>query len=273
MPERACQGDTLRRVPHVTVHCEISCNIGSISLDRPKARNAFDGAMVRELTRAFNAMAMNDEVRAIILRSEGEVFSAGADLAWMQRMAALSHQDNLADARQLAKLMRSVDLCPKPCIARIQGPALGGAVGLIACCDIAISVEDAVFGLSEVRLGLIPAVIGPYVLRAIGHRASRKLFLTGERITAAEALRLGLIHEAVPHDQLDDAIRQQADAVLAGGPQAQASAKALISDLFPIGETIEEMTVERIAAIRAGAEAREGLAAFLEKRKPWWAGP
>lgn len=246
--------------------------VAVFTLDRPEVRNAFDGATIDELTLAYREAAGDGVIRAVVLQAEGEVFSAGADLAWMQRMADASPEENLADARRLAQLMQLVDTCPKPTIARVQGAALAGAVGLIACCDIAVAAEKAEFGLSEVRLGLIPAVIGPYVVRAIGPRAARRLFLTAERIKAPEALRLGLVHETVPANALDDAVARHVVAILAGGPDAQAAAKKLVADVArPIDEGLIEETARRIAAIRATAEAREGLAAFLAKRKPQWA--
>lgn len=246
--------------------------VAVLTIDRPEVRNAFDGAMIDELTRAYREAAGDGAIRAVVLQAEGEVFSAGADLAWMQRMAEASPEENLADARRLAQLMRLVDICPKPTIARIQGTALAGAVGLIACCDIAIAAEKAEFGLSEVRLGLIPAVIAPYVVRAVGPRAARRLFLTAHRIKAPEARHLGLVHETVAAAGLDDAVARQIAAILAGGPAAQAAAKQLVADVaLPIDEALIEETARRIAAIRASPEAREGLAAFLAKRKPQWA--
>lgn len=246
--------------------------VAVLTIDRPEVRNAFDGAMIEALANAYRQAAGDDAIRAVVLQAEGDVFSAGADLVWMQRMADASPEENLADARLLAQLMQLVDTCPKPTIARIQGVALAGAVGLIACCDIAIATEKAEFGLSEVRLGLIPAVIGPYVVRAIGPRAARRLFLTAHRIKAPEALRLGLVHETVAANGLDDAVARQLVAILAGGPAAQAAAKKLVADVAPaIGEDLIEETARRIAAIRASPEGREGLAAFLAKRKPQWA--
>jgi len=256
----------------VSLRVEQRGAVAVLTIDRPEARNAFDGAMIDELTRAYREAAGDGAIRAVVLQAEGEVFSAGADLAWMQRMAEASPQENLADARRLAQLMRLVDTCPKPTIARIQGTALAGAVGLIACSDIAIAAESVEFGLSEVRLGLIPAVIAPYVVRAVGPRAARRLFLTAERIKAPEALRLGLVHETVAANGLDDAVARQIAAILAGGPAAQAAAKQLVADVArAVDEALIEETARRIAAIRASPEAREGLAAFLAKRKPQWA--
>jgi methylglutaconyl-CoA hydratase len=256
----------------VSLRVEQRGAVAVLTIDRPEVRNAFDGAMIEELSTAYRDAAGDDAIRAVVLQAEGEVFSAGADLAWMQRMAEASAEENLADARRLAQLMRLVDTCPKPVVARVQGTALAGAVGLIACCDIAIAAEKAEFGLSEVRLGLIPAVIGPYVVRAVGPRAARRLFLTAERIKAPEARHLGLVHETVPANGLDDAVARHLVAILAGGPAAQAAAKKLIADVArPIDDDLIEETARRIAAIRATPEAREGLAAFLAKRKPKWA--
>ena len=243
-----------------------------LTISRPEARNAFDGAMVADLSLAYDEAGRDGAVRIVLLQAEGKVFSAGADLRWMQRMADASPDENLADARSLALLMQRVDTCAKPTIARIQGTALGGAVGLIACCDIAVAAEAAEFGLSEVRLGLIPAVISPYVVRALGPRAARRLVLTAERISAAEALRLGLVHEVVRLTGLDEAVARVIGSLLAGGPMAQAAAKTLVADVSrPIDEGLIAATAQRIAAIRASAEARDGLAAFLAKRKPPWA--
>jgi len=256
----------------VSVRLEQQGSVAAVILDRPEVRNAFDGTTIDALIGAFGKAAGDDAVRVVILQAEGTAFSAGADLAWMKRMAGASPEENLADARRLAELMRVVDTCPKPTIARVQGAAIGGAVGLVACCDIAIAAETAEFGLSEVRLGLIPAVIGPYVVRAIGPRAARRLFLTAHRIKAPEAQHLGLVHEAVAASTLDDAVARSVDAILAGGPKVQAAAKSLIADMArPIDAGLIEDTARRIADIRATAEAREGLSAFLEKRKPRWA--
>lgn len=245
--------------------------VAVLTLDRPEVLNAFDEGLIVELTRAFAEAGTDATVRAVLLRAEGKAFSAGADLAWMRRAADASPEDNLADARQLAELMRVVDSCPKPTLARVQGAAFGGAVGLVACCDIAIAVPQARFSLSEVRLGLIPGAISPYVVRAIGQRVARRLFLTAERFSAEEALRYGLVHEVVPEDTLDDAVRRCLSDILAGGPQAVAAAKKLAVDMdAPISvERIEE-SARRIASIRSSTEAREGLAAFFAKRKPGW---
>lgn len=245
--------------------------VAILTLDRPEVLNAFDEGLIAELTRAFSEAGTDAGVRAVLLRAEGKAFSAGADLAWMRRAADASPEDNLADARQLAELMRVVDTCPKPTLARVQGAAFGGAVGLVACCDIAIAVPQARFSLSEVRLGLIPGAISPYVVRAIGQRAARRLFLTAERFSSEDALRYGLVHEIAAPETLDEAVQRCLSDILAGGPEAIAAAKKLAVDMAgPItAERIEE-SARRIASIRSSIEAREGLAAFFAKRKPGW---
>jgi methylglutaconyl-CoA hydratase len=246
--------------------------VATVTLNRADVHNAFNDAVIADMTDALRRLGADDKVRAVVLRAEGKSFSAGADLGWMQRMAGYGHAENLADAGALAELMRVLNFLPKPTVARVQGAAFGGGVGLIACCDIAIASDAAAFSLSEVRLGLIPAVISPYVVAAIGERAARRYFLTAERFDAAEALRLGLVHQVVPADQLDAAV----DSILArlseGGPAAQRAAKDLIFAVAhrPVDAGLIHDTAERIATIRASAEGREGLAGFLEKRKPAW---
>jgi methylglutaconyl-CoA hydratase len=211
-------------------------------------------------------------VRVLVLTGAGRSFSAGADLNWMRRTASYGEAENLADARALARLMQTLNELPKPTVARVNGPALGGGTGLVACCDVVIASEQAVFGTTEVRLGLIPSVIGPYVLAAIGPRHARRLMLTGERISAAEALRLGLVHDVVASEQLDLTVERMVGELLKSGPDAIAAAKRLIRDLSgrPIEPALIDETAQRIAALRATPEAREGIGAFLEKRAPGW---
>jgi methylglutaconyl-CoA hydratase len=243
-----------------------------LTLARPEVRNAFDGALIAALTEAYDEAAREDGVRAVVLRSAGPVFSAGADLAWMRRMAEAPAEENIADARALARLMEAVDLCPKPTLAAVQGPALAGALGLVCASDIVIAAPQAEFAVSEVRLGLIPAVISPYLIRAVGARAARDLVLTARRIAAAEAHRLGIVHEVAEPGGLDAALEKTLAAVLSGGPAALAAAKMLIRDVDGrSGRALAEETARRIAAIRSSAEGREGIAAFLERRKPGWA--
>ena len=243
-----------------------------ITLNRPEVHNAFDDRLIAELTAALAALAADDAVRAVVLTGSGRSFSAGADLNWMRRTSTYGEAENLADARALARLMQTLNELPKPTVARVNGAALGGGTGLVACCDIAVASADARFGTTEVRLGLIPAVIGPYVVAAIGVRPARRLMLTGERIAAAEAASLGLVHEVVPADQLDGAVAAVLDQVLKGGPGALAAAKRLVRDLAgrPIDAELIDDTARRIAALRASPEAREGVGAFLDKRPPGW---
>jgi methylglutaconyl-CoA hydratase len=243
-----------------------------ITLNRPEIHNAFDDRLIAELTAALAALAHDDAVRVVVLTGSGKSFSAGADLNWMRRTSTYGEAENLADARALAKLMATLNELPKPTIARVNGAALGGGTGLVACCDIVVASSHAMFGTTEVRLGLIPAVIGPYVVAALGVRQARRLMLTGERIGAAEAARIGLVHEVVAADELDAAIATILDHLLKGGPDALAAAKRLVHDLAgrPIDAELIDYTARRIAALRATPEAREGVAAFLDKRPANW---
>jgi methylglutaconyl-CoA hydratase len=243
-----------------------------ITLNRPEVHNAFDDRLIAELTAALSVLAADDAVRAVVLTGSGRSFSAGADLNWMRRTSTYGEAENLADARALAGLMVTLHELSKPTIARVNGAALGGGAGLVACCDIAVASADARFATTEVRLGLIPAVIGPYVVAAIGIRQARRLMLTGERIAAAEAARIGLVHDVVPAERLDGAVAALLDDLFKGGPGALAAVKHLLRDLAgrPIGADLVDDTARRIAALRATAEAREGVAAFLAKRHPGW---
>jgi methylglutaconyl-CoA hydratase len=243
-----------------------------LTLDRPEIHNAFDDRLIAELAAALARLGEDDAVRVLVLTGAGRSFSAGADLNWMRRTSTYGEAENLADAGALARLMQTLNELPKPTVARVNGAALGGGTGLVACCDIVVASERAVFGTTEVRLGLIPAVIGPYVLAAVGPRHARRLMLTGERITATEAARLGLVHEVVPAEQLDEATSRVVAELLKGGPAALAAAKRLIHGLAgrPIEPALIDDTARRIAALRATPEAREGVGAFLEKRAPDW---
>ncbi len=248
--------------------------VATLTLDRPRVHNAFDEAMIAELTAALVAQAGDPTVRVVVLAATGKSFCAGADLGWMGRAADFTAAENLADARALAGLMSTLDGLPKPTIALVHGPAYGGGVGLVACCDVVVATPAARFQLSEVKLGLIPAVISPYVVAAIGARQARRYFLTAETMPADEALRLGLVH-ALCADEADlMATRDRLlEAFGSGGPEAIADAKDLIATLASRsidGRVIEE-TAGRIARRRTHAEAREGIAAFLEKRTPRWA--
>jgi methylglutaconyl-CoA hydratase len=246
--------------------------VATVTLARPEVHNAFDEALIADLTRALKALDADPAVRVVVLAGQGRSFCAGADLTWMQRMAGYDHAANLADAGALAAMLAALDRSAKPTIARVHGAAYGGGVGLIACCDIAIAAEEATFALSEARLGLIPATIGPYVVAAIGRRAARRYFLTAERFGAAEALAVGLVHAVVPAAGLDARVREIVDQLLAAGPRAQAESKALIRAVAgrAIDDTVIADTVEWIAAVRASPEGREGIAAFLERRPPAW---
>ncbi|MEO5862157.1 MAG: enoyl-CoA hydratase/isomerase family protein [Burkholderiales bacterium] len=249
-----------------------AADILTITLNRPDIHNAFDDRLIDELMQALRSAAQNPDVRLVVLTGTGKSFSAGADLNWMRRMAVYTEEENYHDAMALGELMGTLNRLPKPTIARVNGSAYGGGVGLIACCDIAIGVTEAQFALSETKLGLIPAVISPYVVAAIGEKKSRRYFLTGERFSAAEARAFGLLNEIVPADQLDLAVTRVAALLLEAGPIAQAEAKDLISAVAhrPVTDSLITDTAERIARVRISPEGQEGLAAFLDKRKPNW---
>ncbi|MDI4658399.1 enoyl-CoA hydratase/isomerase family protein [Xanthobacter autotrophicus] len=245
--------------------------VAILTLDRPEVRNAFDDALILALTRAYDAATINPDVYAVLLRANGPIFCAGGDLNWMRRMAAYSRHENLADAMALASLMRTIDLCPKPTLVRVHGSAFAGATGLIAASDIVVAVPEAEFAVTEVRIGLIPSVISPYLVRAMGARQARRYFLTAERFSAATALALGLVHEVVPAEELDAAIARHLKALKAASPGAMAATKALVAAVDrPFDQTVMQDTARRIADQRASADGREGVSAFLEKRKPTW---
>jgi methylglutaconyl-CoA hydratase len=248
-------------------------SVAHIVLARPEARNALDGAMVRELREAVGAASAREDIRVIVLAGRGAVFCAGADIEWMKTAAGFTREQNLADAGELHELFETVDRSPKAVVACVQGAALGGGAGLVAVADVAVAEEGARFGFSEVRLGLVPAVISPYVVRKIGVSAARELFLTGERFTAGRAGELGLVHRVVPLDELDAAVDARVQELLQASPGAIAAAKSLIRSVQarPV-EDVRELTIETIAERRASAEGQEGLSAFLEKRKPDWVG-
>jgi methylglutaconyl-CoA hydratase len=257
--------------PAVTV-ADDARGVRTLALARPERHNAFDDALIAELTARLEQAAKDEAVRIVVLTGEGPSFSAGADVAWMRRAADYDEEKNLDDARGLARLVTTLDRLPKPTIARVNGAAIGGGVGLVAICDVAVASEAAVFALSEVRLGLIPAVVAPFVVRAIGARHARRLFLTAERIDATAARAIGLVHDAVPGDMLDDHVQGFVTHLLKGGPNALARAKRLVDVVAyrqPDEESLEA-TAQLIARVRAGDEAKEGLAAFLDKRPPVW---
>lgn len=246
--------------------------VATVTLDRPEVHNAFDDMLIARLTEVFRELGGKDDVRVVVLTAEGKSFSAGADLGWMRRMAGYSDEENQRDAMGLALMMEAIDRCPKPTLAVVQGAAYGGGVGLISACDIAIASDRATFSLSEVRLGIIPAVISPYVLAAISERAARRYFLTGERFSCTEAKRIGLVHECVQDDKLAEARDLMVGALLQCGPKAQAHAKDMIHVVrnSESGPDLMRFTARCIAQVRASDEGREGLSAFLEKRKPRW---
>ncbi|HEB52228.1 MAG TPA: hypothetical protein ENI87_03120 [bacterium] len=245
--------------------------VREIRLNRPDVRNAFNGVVVDELHDAFAAAGVDDQTRVVVLRGNGKSFSAGADLAWMKDQASLPHADNAAGADRMARMFLAIARCPKPVVGRIHGHALGGGSGLTAAVDTAICTEDCLFGLTEVKLGIVPAVISPFVLQKIGAGRARTLFLTGERFDGREAQRIGLVHRAVPEADLDAAVDRVVKELLSAGPAAVASAKELIRAVAHLSlEDAIPVTSKWIADLRATDEAREGFAAFLEKRKPNW---
>ena len=248
--------------------------IARIWLDQPEARNAFDDIVIAELTQAFIDAGAAPQVKAIVLGANGPAFCAGANLNWMRRMADYSRDENLADAGKLADMLRTIADCPKPTIARVQGDVYAGGMGLVAACDIAVSVDSAWYCLSEVKIGLVPATISPYVLRAMGTRAAQRWFLTAERFAAAEAHRIGFVHEMVAADALDAKVAEIVKALTSASPAAVRACKTLIADVAgrEIDDALVAKTVEGIADIRVSDEGREGVQAFLQKRKPSWLG-
>ena len=249
-----------------------SDGIARVTLDNPSKHNAFDDQIIAQLTDAFSAVAANSNVRVMVLASEGKSFSAGADLDWMKRMASYSYDENLQDARALALMLQTLKTMPQPTIARIQGAVFGGAVGLVSCCDIAVAATVATFSLSEVKIGLVPATVSPYVIEAIGARAARRYFMTGERFSAQTAKHIGLLSEVISPENLDKQIGLLIDALLANGPEAVIASKQLVADINgqAIGPDLIEHTCKMIAKIRVSKQGQEGLQAFLEKRKPHW---
>lgn len=252
---------------------EVDDSIGILTLNKAERHNAFDELLIDEITSGLLELEDDPRVRVVVLSSTGKNFCAGADLNWVRRAATASEQENLRDARELARLLATLNEFSKPTVARVQGPAYGAGLGLIAACDIAVATYDTLFALTEVKLGLLPAVVCPYVVAAIGERYARRYMLSAERFSAAEAYRIGLVHEIVPgEEQLDEAIGEIIDNLLKNGPQAQAECKALIRLVAgqPLDESIGEETAQRMTRVRSTPEGQEGLAAFLEKRKPNW---
>ncbi|MFZ9468482.1 MAG: enoyl-CoA hydratase/isomerase family protein [Betaproteobacteria bacterium] len=246
--------------------------VHTITLNRPDIRNAFDDMLIGEIHEAFDAVSRRTDVRCVVLAANGPAFCAGGDLHWMRRMADYTREQNLADAGGLAAMLRAIDQCPHPTLARVQGDVFAGGLGLVSACDMAVCADSATFCLSEVRIGLIPATISPYVVRAIGARASRRYFLTAERFSAAEAHRIGLVHESVPMEQLDATVQALIKILLANSPMAVQDAKRLVDSVAgqDINEALIAQTVAGIADSRASADGKEGVQAFLDKRKPKW---
>src|ERR687890_515268 len=245
--------------------------VATVSLARPDARNALNDELIGELTRCMEELAQDDDVRVVVLTGEGDFFCAGADIGYMHDTANLSYEENLEDARRIAAMFGAVERCPKPIVARVRGAATGGGGGLVAAADVAVAEEGTIFAFTEVRLGISPATIAPFVLRKIGPSHTRALFLTGERFDVQRAQAIGLVHEVASDRDLDAAVREKVEGLLAGGPGALAATKALLRELRDgsPGEATE-ITARRIADLRTGREGQEGLGAFLEKREPAW---
>jgi methylglutaconyl-CoA hydratase len=245
--------------------------VARIWMNRPEVRNAFDGLMITELRKTLFDLRTVDGVRVVVIGGRGASFCAGADLQWMKAMAAFTRDENLREAQALADLFFTVYESPKPIVARVHGAALGGGAGLVAACDIPVAALGTQFGFTEVRLGIVPSVISPYVVSKIGESAARELFLTGERFEAVRACEIGLIRQAVPEEDLDATVENRVQELLKAGPRAIAEAKSLIREVaFRRVEDVQRYTVERIADVRVSPEGQEGMRAFLEKRKPYW---
>jgi methylglutaconyl-CoA hydratase len=256
-----------------TVSCKIDQRgVATVTLNNPEKHNAFDDSIITELTAAFEHIANNKAVRVMILAATGKSFCAGGDLAWMKRMKDYTFEENVEDAKALAAMLQTLNFLPVPTIARVQGIAVGGGVGLVSCCDMAVATPDAGFCLSEVKVGLIPATISPYVIDAIGQRAARRYFTTAEWFSSAAAAKLGLVSVVANDDQLDDQINKLVETLLANSPSAIAAAKQLVFHVAgrEINDKLIASTCELIADIRVSANGQEGLAAFFEKRKPTW---
>lgn len=268
---RQDRAEDMRDESPTTLQLKRAAPVLHVVLNRPDVHDAFDNVMIGELTQVFEAIVDDPAVRAVVLRSTGRHFSAGADLNWMRRMADYSESENVADARRMETMFRTIATCPKPVVARVQGAALGGGAGLVATADIAIASTAAQFGFTEARLGIVPGVISPYVLRKISASQAQALFLTGARFNAQRALELGLVHEVVEPVELDAAIDRVVDDLLACSPGSQATIKQLVPALAHLGvEAAADLTVEAITAARASDDGKDGMTAFLAKEKPPW---
>lgn len=246
--------------------------VATVTLARPYARNALNTDLIEEIRHSMEELTEDDGVRVIVLTGEGDFFCAGADIGYMRSTADFSYEENQEDARNLATMFGAVEECPKPVLGRIEGAAIGGGLGLVAAADVSVAEEGTVFAFTEVRLGISPATIAPFVLRKIGYSQTRALFLTGERFDAETAREIGLVHEVAAEENLDAAVQKKVEGLLAGGPQALATTKALLREIRDAepGEETMEITARRIAELRTGREGQEGLGAFLEKREPAW---
>lgn len=251
---------------------EVIGSIGRVVINRPDVHNAFNEVMIAEITDAFRELGRRGDMRVVVLVGEGKSFSAGGDINWMKKMVGYSFEENVADANAMADMLRAIRECPKPTIARVHGNAFGGGVGLTAACDIAVAVESAVFCLSEVKLGIVPAVISPFVLEKIGPGQMRRYGLTAERFSAAEARRIGLVHEVFATEaEMDVWIAKTADLLKSNGPKALAAAKQIFAEVAGLPwDAVQQRTTHTIATLRASPEGQEGLRAFLEKRSPGW---
>jgi methylglutaconyl-CoA hydratase len=255
-----------------TLQIERDNQVAIVWLNRPELRNAFNDTTIAEITQAFRDLGADDAVRIIVLAARGPVFCAGADLNWMKKMAAYTQDENRADAAQLAEMLHTIYICPKPVVAKVHGDCYAGGMGLVAACDIAVVAGGAYFCLSEVKIGLVPATIAPYVIKAMGERAAHRYFLTAERFSAFEARQTGFVHDVVAADALDAKVSEIVNALLLASPHAVREAKRLVRDVAgaPLTDLLIADTGERSAAIRASDEGREGVQAFLEKREPGW---
>jgi methylglutaconyl-CoA hydratase len=255
-----------------TLQVAIEGKLATVTLNRPDVRNAFNEKTINELALAFDALGRNELVHAIVLAANGAAFCAGGDLNWMKAMAGYTHAENNADAMQLAQMLRAIYLCPKPVVAKVHGDCYAGGMGLVAACDVVVVADVANFCLSEVKLGLIPATISPYMIKAMGEQAARRYFLTAERFSAADAHRIGMVHELVAADALDAKMAEVLKALVTNSPNAVKEAKMLVREVVgkPVNDALLADTAERIAHIRASEQGREGVTSFLEKRKPGW---
>ncbi len=254
-----------------TISYSLKDRVATVILDRPEVHNAFNEVMIAELTEIFKKVSEDESVRVVVLTGNGKSFSAGADLNWMKKMINYSYEQNLEDSLKLAELFYLMYSLPKPVIARVNGTAIGGGTGLVAVCDIAVAAENAKFSLSEVKLGLVPACISPYVIRKVGEGRCREFFLTGERLTAKRALEAGLVNHVVSLEELDQAVQEKVDQLISSGPKALAMCKELLKNVPGMDfERAKTYTADMIASMRIGDEGQEGMNAFLEKRKPKW---